>query len=517
MGKIGEAHRDAAIYNTVLAKRMGCQNFLLESVKTDIRRPPGSTPTNVETDKETLMIHGKVMFIVLSKFKETHRSGFRSLLLKFILAVQFAVVFSLSAQGPATEVDLTQALTLEQCIQVGLEKSTSMRNARLNLAIQELRVNTARADYFPRIFSTGAYDFSDRIDFGFEPENYNLGLGAQYTIWDNGQREGGFAQAKESLNATVSRNEGIKQSLILQITEAYYDVLQYQALVEVSEQNLARAQENTQRTKDFVEAGSLIPADIATAEVREGNNRLTLLNNQNLLQVAKARLPRLLGLDPGVLITVAADESYRLYQQRGTIERIEIPVEEAIQIALDNRPEFKETESQLRSQEWALTLAKLQRWPRLNADVDYNVNLDDYLRERENFSDFRSWSAGVSLNFTFFDGGILGNRVKELAMQLEQTRENASDLERSVALDVRQTYLNLKRSEAAVDISKTQVVNARLSLDVIQGRFDVDKAILLELLDAQTSYAQALTDEVNTFYDYKITQTRLQDAMGVLQ
>ena len=463
------------------------------------------------------MIHGKVMFIVLSKFEEALRAGSRNLLLKSIIVVQFAVVFCANAQEPATEVDLTQPLTLEQCIQVGLEKSTSMRNARLNLAIQELRVNTARADYFPRIFSTGAYDFSDRVDFGFEPENYNLGLGAQYTIWDNGQREGGFAQAKESLNATVSRNEGIKQSLILQITEAYYDVLQYQALVEVSEQNLARAQENTQRTKDFVEAGSLIPADIATAEVREGNNRLTLLNNQNLLQVAKARLPRLLGLDPGVLITVAADESYQLYQQRGTIERIAIPVEEAIQIALDNRPEFKETESQLRSQEWSLTLAKLQRWPRLNADVDYNVNLDDYLRERENFSDFRSWSAGVSLNFTFFDGGILGNRVKELTMQLEQTRENASDLERSVALDVRQAYLNLKRSEAAVDISKTQVVNARLSLDVIQGRFDVDKAILLELLDAQTSYAQALTDEVNTFYDYKITQTRLQDAMGVLQ
>lgn len=463
------------------------------------------------------MIHGKGMFIVLSKFKGVRLASYRSLLLIFILIVQFTVVFCVSAQEPTIEVDLTQSLTLEQCIQVGLERSTSMRNARLNFAIQELRIKTARADYFPRIFSTGAYDFSDRIDFGFEPENYDLGLRGQYTIWDNGQREGSFAQAKESLNATVSRNEGIKQSLILQITEAYYDVLQYQALVEVSEQNLARAQENTQRTKDFVEAGSLIPADVATAEVQEGNRRLTLLNNQNLLQVAKARLPRLLGLDPGVLITVAADEAYQLYQQRGTIERVQISVEEAIQIALDNRPEFKETQAQLKSQEWSLTLAKLQRWPRLNADVDYNVNLDDYLRERENFSDFRSWSAGVSLNFTLFDGGILGNRVKELSMQLEQTRENASDLERSVALDVRQSYLNLKRSEAAVDIAKTQVINARLSLEVIQGRFDVDKAILLELLDAQTSYAQALTDQVNTFYDYKIAQTRLEDAMGVLQ
>ena len=50
-------------------------------------------------------------------------------------------------------------------------------------------------------------------------------------------------------------------------------------------------------------------------------------------------------------------------------------------------------------------------------------------------------------------------------MQLEQARENASDLERSVALGVRQSYLNLKRSEAAVEISNTQVVNAQLSLD----------------------------------------------------
>ena len=458
------------------------------------------------------MIRRKIKFTVLSKL-----AGLQNPLLKIILIAQFAVVLCVGAQEPGSEVDLSQLLTLEQCIQIGLEQATSMRNARLNLAIQELRIKTARADYFPQIFSTGSYDFSDRIDFGFEPENYNLGLRGQYTIWDNGQREGGFAQAKENLNATASRNEGIKQGLILDITQAYYDVLKSQELVNVSEQILARSQENTRRTRDFVEAGSLIPADIATAEVREANDQLSLLNNQNSLQIAQATLPRLLGLDPGVLLTVTIDESYQLYQDRGTIERIAVPVEEAIQIALDNRPEFQELQAQLKVQEWSLTLAKLQRWPRLNADVNYDVNLDDYLRERENFSDFRSWSAGVSLNFTLFDGGVLSNRVKELTMQLEQTRENASDLERDVALAARQAYLNLKRSETSLDISKAQVNNAQLSLDVIQGRFDVDKAILLELLDAQTSYAQVLTNQVNSFYDYKITQTRLQDAMGVLQ
>lgn len=458
------------------------------------------------------MIHGKFKFTVLSKL-----AGLQNLLLTIIFIAQFIVVLCVGAQAPGSEIDLSQPLTLEECIEIGLERATSMRNARLSLAIQELRVKTARADYFPQIFATGSYDFSDRIDFGFEPENYNLGLRGQYTIWDNGQREGGFAQARENLNATTSRNESIKQGLILDITQAFYDVLQSQELVSVSEQILARSQENTRRTRDFVAAGSLIPADVATAEVREANDQLSLLNNQNSLQIAQATLPRILGLDPGVLLAVAVDEAYQLYRDRGTIERFGVSVEEAIQTALDNRPEFQELQAQLKVQEWSLTLAKLQRWPRLNADASYDVNLDDYLRERENFSDFRSWSIGASLNFTLFDGGILSNRIKELTMQLEQTRENASDLERSVALAVRQAYLNLKRSETSLDISKAQVNNAQLSLDVIQGRFDVDKAILLELLDAQTNYAQALTNQVNVFYDYKIAQTRLRDAMGVLQ
>ena len=123
--------------------------------------------------------------------------------------------------------------------------------------------------------------FLNRLDFGFEPENYNLGLRGQYTIWDNGQREGNFAQAKESRTATVSRNEGIKQALILDITVAYYDVLKRQELVKVSEQIFARSQENTQRTRDFVLAGILIPADVATAELREVNDELSLLNNRH--------------------------------------------------------------------------------------------------------------------------------------------------------------------------------------------------------------------------------------------
>ena len=437
--------------------------------------------------------------------------------IRFVLVCTLIFVAITAIAQEEQEIDLSQPLTLEQCIQLAIENSTDMRNARINLAIDGLRIKDARARYYPDLFLDGRYNFSDAVDFGFERENYDLGMSAQYTLWDNGQREANFSQAKEQRNATLNRNEQTKQNLIFQVTQAYYNVLKAQELVKVDREILERSRENTNRVRAFVEAGIQIEADVATAQVREANDELSLLNDQNALEIAMATLPRIMGLDPATLITVAEDTGYELYRDKGQIEIVVLSVDEAIQRAFETRPEFKELQSTINRMEWDLTLARLSRWPRLNAEYNYSVNLDDYLHERENFTDFRSWEVRTTLNFPIFDGGVTKRRIEEAELSLEQVREDASDLERSIALDVRQAYLNLRRAERAVEISNTQVRNAELSLQVIRGRFEQELSILLELLNAQTEFAQALTNQVRAFYDYKIAQVALQRAMGVIQ
>ena len=250
--------------------------------------------------------------------------------------------------------------------------------------------------------------------------------------------------------------------------------------------------------------------------MREANDELSLLSNENALEIASATLPRLMGLKPGAEIIIAEDSDYAQYLDSGEIKVTELAVEEAIELAYENRPEFKELNSLLTQLEADMKLAKLGRLPKLDADLNYAVNLDDYLHEREDFNQFRSWDFTTRLNFPLFDGGITKRRIQEVALLLDQTREDAKDLERSIALEVRQAYLNLKRAERALDISGTQVRNAESSLEVIRGRFQQELAFLLELLDAQTEYAQALTNQVRSFYDYKIARSALQRAMGTL-
>ena len=267
----------------------------------------------------------------------------------------------------------------------------------------------------------------------------------------------------------------------------------------------------------FRDEGKLIEADVAAAEVREANEELNLINDQNALEIAMADLPTLMGLDIGTVINIVDDPDYERYVETGWIELEKISVEKAIENSLKDRPEFKEFDATIKSLEWGLTLAKLRRWPQVAAEYNYNNRLDEYLRAKEDFKKFSSWSALATLTFPLFDGGVIRRQVEQVEMELEKTRENALALERNIALEVRQAYLNLKRAEKALDISNKQVRNAKLSLDVNNGRFEQGMGTLLELLEAQTTYAQALTNQVRVFYDYKIAKSALQRAMGGLK
>ena len=427
--------------------------------------------------------------------------------------------------------DLSQPLTLEQCIQLALKESTDMRNAVIDSAIQELRIKNARALYYPELFLNGRYRVSDRSNIIFNERvlaadlltprsighNYDAGITARYTLWDHGQRRANYTRAKESLNVTKQQNHRIKQNLIFDVTQAYYNVLKTQALIDVDKEVLARSRENRERVEDFVQAGVQIEADIATAQVREANDELNLLNDENELEIAMANLPRIMGLDPVTLITVAEDTTYQLYREKGKVELIEISLEETIQQAIENRPEFGESQARIKQLESDLTLAKLGRWPRRNAESSYELSIDDSLAEPRNFNDFQNWNITATLNFPIFDGGVTRRRMQEATLTLEQEHETAGDLERSIALEVRQAYLSLKRAERALEITDTQVRNAELSLEVTRGRYEQELAILLELLNAQTEFAGALTNQVRAFYDYKIAQAALKRAMGILR
>ena len=412
--------------------------------------------------------------------------------------------------------DVLESLTLNQCIEIALERSPSTRIADLNLKLAELDVADARAKYFPEVNVSGQYRFSDLIDPGWEQQNYDAQISASYQIWDHGRRRAGLAQAKASQVAERSDHNRTKQNLIFSITEAYYNLLEAEKLIDVNEKLLEISRGNVAKVTAFQEAGRSIPSDVATARVQQANDELALINAQNNLDLARARLASLMGLDPATILEIQDDPEYAVYVNTALITS-EVSLEDSISEAIQNRPELVKLKASLTSLMWSLKLARLDRWPVITAEYDYNVLLDDYLRDRDVFKRYRNWSAVARISFPIFDAGSSKRQEQSAAIAVKQTEEDLTELERSIALEVQQAYLSLQRAQKSLDIAREQVIDATESLNITQGRYEQNMVIFLEILSVQAGYAQSLTNQVKAFYDYKLAGKALQKAIGILQ
>lgn len=415
------------------------------------------------------------------------------------------------------ELDLSQPITLEQCIEIALKRSPSMKTAKLDLVLEDMNVNDARSRYLPQIDTSGRYQFTDKVDFGWEKENYDATVSARYIIWDHGQREGSLSQAKSRRESRHSQYNRNIQSLIFDVIRAYYGVLEAEKLIGVDRQLLDQSRQNVEKIKAFVEAGIAIESDIATARVQQANDELAVINDMNNFELAKADLAVLMGLEPNTPFNLVDAPDYEKYILTGDIETRQISIGDAVSQALISRHDVAEQKASIAVLETALTLAQLELWPKITADCGYDVWLDDYLRERDALKKYKSWDVSAGVSYPLFDGGRTRRTVQRADIALQKANENMTELERSITLEVYQAYLNLEKAKKSLDIASVQVEDAKMSLDVVQGRYDQQMIILLELLEAQVRYARSLTNQVRAFYDYKVAERTLDRAIGVLR
>ena len=217
-----------------------------------------------------------------------------------------------------------------------------------------------------------------------------------------------------------------------------------------------------------------------------------------------------------VSYVMAGDPDYETYIEKGLMTG-EVSLENAVTEALQKRPELLGLQTRLESLGWSLKVAKWDRWPMLTAECDYNIFLDSLLRERDAYKNHNSWSAAARLTFPIFDAGVSKRRQQSAEIAIEQAMEDVSARKRSIALEVQQTYLSLERARKSLEIAGEQVKNATENLNVTMGRYEQNIVIFLEVLSAQAQYTQALTNQVNAFYDYKVAEKSLQRATGTLQ
>jgi outer membrane protein TolC len=183
--------------------------------------------------------------------------------------------------------------------------------------------------------------------------------------------------------------------------------------------------------------------------------------------------------------------------------------------ALRTRPDVLEADANIAAARRGIQVARASQLPSLSFGLGYT-----YTPNAAGFSRVNQGAATLSVSVPIFDGGLSRARVKEARATVadaENSRRQAVD---QVALDLQQAYLALIQARDQVQVANVGLTQAREAARLARVRYNAGVSQqagvspILELSNAQTSLAQAESNQVNALYNYNSARAQLDRAIG---
>lgn len=267
---------------------------------------------------------------------------------------------------------ISDKLTLENAIRIGLENNSDFLTAQQEVIIAQQKVSEAKFRYLPQLSLEGSatwFDLDypmvlpDAIGNRFLPGSmlnddkrfYGVGVkGTQY-IYSGGRIKGALKMARANLKQTENRYETVKNQIVLNIKTAFF--------------NMLYAQENAQFTQELWQTVSAWykgqNAPLWTQiQISALLAQLQSANAQAANRLKQARLELLTSLNKELNAPLAITGDFKPVTVNGDLPRFNL-------WAMEFRPELKSAIYALELQNISIDLMLSRRYPDIILNASY--------------------------------------------------------------------------------------------------------------------------------------------------
>ncbi|HET7318000.1 MAG TPA: TolC family protein [Nitrospirota bacterium] len=402
----------------------------------------------------------------------------------------------------------SETLTLGRCIEIALEKNPTILASRYGVEVNASRVGEARSGYYPQLSASAAYTRINPVPVAPATSSgtfnqFSSSITLNQNLLDFGKTSSQVDVSKYNLEASRSDLDSTQDTIILNVKQAYYGVLQARRNRDVAADVIKQFQLHLDQAKGFYDVGTKARIDVIKAEVDLSNAHLDLINKDNAFKIAWVTLKNVMGVPD------APEGTYSI-EEKLTFEKYEITLQEASNRALEKRPDYRSAISKRQAAEMNIDLQKSGYYPVLSANADYSwaeVDLPPYQLNH-------GWSGGVVLTVPLFSGFLTSHQVAEAKSNLYVLKANEESLRQQIMFEVRQAYLNLQAAEASIATAQLAADQAKENLDLANGRYAAGVGSPIEVSDAFATYVTAQANYTSALSNYKIAQASIVKAMG---
>ncbi len=419
-----------------------------------------------------------------------------------------------SLTAMAAEPTDTLTLSLEECIQIGLSTSPTVKVADMEVTRVEYSKKEVIGSLLPTIAFNGAYTRTiERQTMSMNNQSIRVG---NDNSWDLG-----FTASMPLISASIWQKlklsdvqilqnielaRSSRLNLVNQIKNAYYQTLYAEAAYKVVLDTHARATLNADITEGMLKVGTASEYDLIRAKVQVTNVEPKMIESEVAIRSAMLQLKVLMGLDVAQEIKLdkqLSDYEQTMYEDAMGIDR-----------SLQNNTDLKQLQLKTDYLHRSLKIQKMQWMPTLSLSFNYKWSSLSSGGMFSNFSWHPNSNVALSLSVPIFNGGQRYHQYKQAEVALQEMDYQRANLENQLKMKVDIKMQNITQNIKQISSSAASMRSALKANDIMQTKYRIGASSYYELYDSEVAFTTAQLSYYQSIYNYLVAKSDLELLLG---
>jgi len=400
--------------------------------------------------------------------------------------------------------------TLQDAYAAALATNENIKIAEEGVVQADSLVDQAKSYIYPHLTANAGNTWYNQTipknggDFLFQPmEQFHAGLVLTQPIYTGGRTLAAYRTAKTLGKVSRTQLTTSQQDMLMNVANAYFEVLKSQKLVDVSKDSLSRM-EQYKKVTDRVAATRRTKAnisDLLRAKTLVSQAGIFVVTTQDRLKIARLRLSLLTRLPENAVVTAPRKQE----KPAEDLDRLKA-------LALEHREDYAGALLNQKVADENITIVKGAYLPQVYAEggIQYQDSRPTII------TDETVYYGGIRLQIPIFEGGLMKAEVSSARSKLRQSEYSTKLLERNIETEVYEAYVNLQTLTTVLESTKLQYADAKENFDTVTKLFAEGLASSLAVIDSQQALFLAEREFVSVTIDREVAVLRLQKSIGML-
>ena len=397
-----------------------------------------------------------------------------------------------------------QTLTLRQCIDRAVACNVSVRQAQVGQQQQKIALESAKQARLPQV--GGSFNQNLSLGRGLTANNTydtrntyssSLGVHADMPLFTGFRIGNERKRAELNLKAAIADIERLSESLGLQVTQAYFQVLYQQELLQQAKTNLQLSQ-----------SGKAAQVELSEAQSRVAQDQASIVQEESQYNLALLELSQLLEFSTPDSLHIASPASLQLPHLPESADAV-------FALALPQRPALQVAKLRTEAAQMGVKVARSGYLPTLSVSAGLGTNYyntsgftnEAFNRQiRNNFAS----SLALSLSIPIFDRYSTRNSVKQAKLEVVNQQLEEENLKKTLYKEIQNAYYNAVAAQQKWAAAKTAEQASETTLNLVTKKYEAGKANGTEYDEARKKHTSAATQRLTAYYDYMF-RTKILD------